>query len=133
MDDLLTLDPDLKKFRSARYPKQRRAIAKALGIDAMVGDRRSIADIAREVAAAHHVDVTALYKKGGPYSVVTIPRQEIWYRAYHELGKTTGGIGLAFSRDPSTILFGIVRWAQRNNLLCLCHMKKAVDYRPAGS
>ena len=133
METLLITARDRSLFKSLRYPYQRRVALEALGFDTKKSHIDAIHHVARRVAGKSNISVTLLYAKGGPQRLVTAPRREVWYHAYHILGHNTAQIGRAFGRHPSTIQFGIVRWAIDNGLPCMCSMKKAVDYRPAGS
>lgn len=133
MENLLITDRDRSLFKSLRYPYQRRVALEALGFDTKKSHIDTIHHVARRVAGKGGISVALLYAKGRKQRLVTALRREVWYHAYHILGHSTAQIGREFDRDHSTILFGIVRWAIENNLPCMCSMRKAVDYRPAGS
>jgi hypothetical protein len=132
METLLITARDRSLFKRLRYPYQRRIFLGGIGFQTQQSNLEALRHVVRRVADKSHITAALLYAKGGPQRLVTAPRREVWYHAYHILGHNTAQIGREFDRHPSTIQFGIVRWAIENNLPCMCSMKKAVDYRPAG-
>lgn len=89
--------------------------------------------IAEAVASRRRISVDDIYNSPRQTDDLTEARRAIWYEAYHHLGLSLGVIGGAFGKHHTTVLYGIVRWADDNRLPRICSLKKLVDYRPAAN